>query len=237
MMRREVPAMPMRSMRPQLAALVLAACVCAPISQFGAAAARPARKIPKFEVKLNGPASVRPRDSLEMQRFTAVLTNRSAEPQVLAVRNGYLLNARWDWFVTDSKGSPVGMEFILRGYCGTPMISLEAQMEARKLRDSDLVTLAPGESHEFPVQPGPLDDYYFPAAGTYHLAVTLIYVPPNTTYYFDAAGKRQKAIGLEQWDFSRLGVDALAAVQNSLPVYATSDNWNLVLAAPRHARQ
>jgi hypothetical protein len=120
-----------------------------------------------------------------------------------------------------------------RGFCGTPITSPEAEAEARHLRDDDLLVLAPGRSHEFMVLPGPSDDYIFPSAGTYHLAVTLTYVPPNADHYFDENGKRQRALGYEQWDLSRLGIDQFAALNNSLSVQTTSDTWNLELPSKR----
>lgn len=234
MLQREVP-----YLRPPLATLVLIACVCIPFLQLGAQGARrSARKLPKIDMKLSGPTTLRPGESLESTIFQALLTNRSAEPLLLFVRSGILMNARWDWSVTDAKGTPIGMAFEPgRGFCGTPITSPEAEAEARHLRDDDLLVLAPGESHEFSVLPGPSDDYSFPSAGTYHLAVTLTYVPPNADHYFDERGKRQRAFGREQWDLSRLGVDQLAALTNSLSIQATSDTWNLELPSRRGPKQ
>ena len=235
MMRREVP-----YLRPPLATLVLVACVCVPFLHLGAQdTSHLPRKLPKAEIKLlSGPTTVRPNESLESNIFHALLTNRSAEPLLLFVRSGILMNARWDWSVTDAKGVPIGMGFEPgRGFCGTPITSPEAEAEARHLRDNDLLVLAPGESHEFPVLPGPSDDYSFPSAGTYHLAVTLTYVPPNADHYFDERGKRQRAPGYEKWDLSRLGVDQFVAVENSLSVQATSDTWNLELPSRRGPKQ
>jgi hypothetical protein len=231
MLQREVP-----YLRPPLATLVLVTCVCIPFLQLGAQDARhSSRKLPKAEIKLiSGPTTVRPNESLDLMIFHALLTNRSAEPLLLFVRRGILMNARWDWSVTDAKGTPIGVGLVLgREFCGTPITSPEAQAEARHLRNDDLLVLAPGESHEFRVLPSLTDDYMFPSAGTYHLAVTLTYVPPNADYYFDERGKRQLAIGYEQWDLSRLGVDQFAAVANSLSVQATSDTWNLELPSKR----
>jgi hypothetical protein len=234
MMQREVP-----YLRPPLATLVLIACVCVPFLKLGAQDTRHApRKLPKLEIKLSGPTTVRPGASLESNIFHALLTNRSAEPLVFVVRNGFLMNARWDWSVTDAKGTPIGMGFVPgRGFCGTPITSPEAEAEARRLHDDDLLVLAPGESHEFPVLPGPSDDYSFPSGGTYHLAVTLTYLAPNADHYFDERGKRQRAFGYAQWDLSKLGVDQLAAVENSLSVQATSDTWNLELPSRRGPKQ
>ena len=234
MMRREVP-----YLRPPLATLVLIACACVPFLQLGAQDTRYSpRKLPKIEMKLSGPTTVRPGALLESTIFQALLTNRSAEPLLLFVRSGILMNARWDWSVTDAKGTPIGMGFVPgRGFCGTPMTSPEAEAEARHLRDDDLLVLAPGESHEFRALPGPSDDYIFPSAGTYHLAVTLTYVPPNADHFFDERGKRQRAIGYVQWDLSRLGVDQFAAVKNSLSVQATSDTWNLELPSRRGPKE
>jgi hypothetical protein len=226
MMRREVP-----YLRPPLATLVLIACVCVPFLKLGAQDARQSpRKLPKFEIKLSGPTTVRPGASLESQIYNALLTNRSPEPQVFIVRNGILMDANWDWTVTDAKGQPVGMEFVLHGYCGTVP---GEDPNARFLHESDLLVLGPGESHEFRILPGPSDDYSFPSAGTYHLSVTLTYVPPNADHYFDEHGKRQRAFGDAQWDLSKLGVDQRAAVENSLSVQATSDVWNLELPSRR----
>jgi hypothetical protein len=235
MMQREVA-----YLRPPLATLILIACVCVPFLQLGAQdARRSSRKLPKAEIKLiSGPTTLRPNESLESNIFHALLTNRSAEPLLLFVRSGILMNARWDWTVTDAMGTPIGMGFELgRGFCGTPITGPEAQAEARHLRDDDLLVLAPGESHEFMVLPGPSDDYMFPSAGTYHLAVTLTYVAPNADHYFDERGKRQRALGYQQWDLSRLGVDQFAAVKNSLSVQATSDTWNLVLPSRRGPKE
>jgi hypothetical protein len=230
MMRREVPCL-----RPSLATLVLIACVSVPFLKLGAQDTRHSpRKLPKVAIKLSGPTTVRSGASLESTSFQALLTNRSAEPLLLFVRSGILMNARWDWSVTDAKGTPIGMGFVPgRGFCRTPITSPEAEAEARHLRDDDLFVLAPGESHEFMVLPGLSDDYIFPSPGTYHLTVTLTYVPPNADHYFDEHGKRQRAIGYTQWDLSRLGVDQFAAVKNSLSVQATSDTWNLDLPSRR----
>jgi hypothetical protein len=224
---------------PPLAAFVLVACVCVPFLRLGAQDSRRSpRKLPKMEIKLNGPSTIRPNESLESQILHALVTNRSAEPQVFVVRNGFLMNANWYWTVTDAEGFPIGMEFIPgRGFCGTPPYSAVAEAEARRLHDEDLIMLAPGESHEFPILPGPSDDYSFPSAGTYHLSVTLTYVPPNADHYFDEQGKRQPASGYTQWDLSQVGVDQLAALQYSLSVHATSDTWNLELPSKRRARQ
>jgi hypothetical protein len=229
MMQREV-----QYLRPPLATLVLIACVCVPFLKLGAQDARHApRKLPKLEIKLSGPTTVRPGASLESEIYNALLTNRSAEPLVFVVRNGFLMDANWDWSVTDAKGQPVGMGLVLRGYCGTVP---GEDPNARFLRDSDLLVLGPGESHEFPILPGPSDDYSFPSAGTYHLTVTLTYVSPNADHYFDERGKRQRASGYAQWDLSKLGVDQLAAVENSLSVQATSGTWNLELPSRRGPR-
>ncbi len=234
MLRREVP-----NLRPPLATFVLIACVCVPYLQLGAQDARHfPRKLPKIEIELSGPTTVRPSESLESNIFHAQLTNRTTEPLVFIVRSGFLMNARWDWSVTDAKGTPIGMGLVLgRGFCGTPITSPEAEAEARHIRDDDLLVLAPGESHEFPILPGPSDDYSFPSAGTYHLAVTLTYVPPNADHYFDERGKRQRALGYAQWDLSKLSVDQFAAVENSLSVQATSDTWNLELPSRRGPKQ
>jgi len=230
MLQREVP-----YSRPPLATLVLVACVCVPCLQLGAQGARRSpRKLPIVEIKLSGPTTVRPSESLESNIFRALLTNRSAEPLVFVVRNGILMNAMWDWSVTDPKGVPIGMAFVLHGYCGTVP---GEDPNTRFLRDSDLLVLGPGESHEFMILPGPSDDYSFPSAGTYHLAVTLTYVPPNSDHYFDERGKRQRANGYAQWDLSRLGVNQIAAVENSLSVQATSDTWNLELPSRRGPKQ
>src|SRR5271163_3073538 len=94
MLKREVP-----YLRPPLATLVLIACVCVPLLQLGAQDTRHApRKLPKAEIKfISGPTTVRASESLESNIFHALLTNRSAEPLLLFVRNGILMNARWDW--------------------------------------------------------------------------------------------------------------------------------------------
>jgi hypothetical protein len=237
MIPRELP--PMRtSMQPSLAAFVLIACVALPLGGLGAGETRRlSRKLPKVEIQLSGPTSVRPQDSLTMQSYKALLTNHSAEPLVLIVREGYLMDANWNWTVTDAKGFPVGMEFILRGYCGTVPYSAEAKAEASRLHDKDLVVLTPGESREFPIPAGPSDDYSFPSAGTYHLSVTLTYVQPNATEYFDEQGKRRAASGYAQWDLSQLNINSLHALQESLSVQATSKPWDLQLPSPRRARQ
>jgi hypothetical protein len=219
---------------PSIAAFLLAACISLPLGQFGPeAAGRPPRKIPKIDVKLSGPPSVGVKDSLVSQRFTALLTNRSAESQVLLVREGYLMNAKWNWTVTDTKGQPVLMDGVGSSTCESLHYSEEAEREARNVHDKDLIVLAPGESREFPVPAGPSDDYSFPKAGIYHLTVTLMNVPPNAAYFFDELGKRQKAVGFPEWNLSHLSVDWLEAVQNSLSIMATSDTWNLKLTAPR----
>jgi hypothetical protein len=226
MIHREVP-----YLRPSLTAFVLVACACLPFLGLDAQGGRRSpRKLPKMAIKLSGPTTVRPGASLESQIYNALLTNRSAEPQVFIVRNGFLMDADWNWSVTDAKGYPVGMEFVPHGYCGTVP---GRDPNARFLRDSDLLVLGSGESHEFPILPGPSDDYSFPSAGTYHLAVTLTYVPPNADHYFDARGKRQRANGYAQWDLSKLGVDQRAALENSLSLQTTSDTWNLELPSKR----
>src|ERR1700726_2457976 len=143
-------------MRPPLATLVLMACVGVPYLKLGAHDTRQSPgKLPSVAIKRRAPTIVPPGASLESQFSNALVTNRSAEPLVFVVRNGFLMNATWDWTVTDSKGMPLGMEFVLHGYWGTVP---GEDPNARFLRDSDLVVLGPGESREFPVLPGPSDD-------------------------------------------------------------------------------
>jgi hypothetical protein len=222
------------NLHPPLAVFVLVACTWLPFLRLGAQDSRQSpRKLPKIEIKLSGPKTVRPSESLESQIFHALLTNRSAEPQVFIVRHGYLMNADWDWTVTDSSGSPIGMELVEHGFCGTPPYSAESLEAASWLHDSDLFVLAPGESHLFPIPGGPSDDYYFPSAGTYHLSVTLTYVPPNASKYVDEYGKSRSATGYGTWKLGDLSVPSLEALQNSLSVQARSDTWNLMLSSRR----
>jgi hypothetical protein len=222
------------NLHPPLAAFVLVACTWLPFLRLGAQDSRQSpRKAPKIEIQLSGPKTVRPSESLESQIFHALLTNRSAEPQVFIVRDGYLMNADWDWTVTDSLGSPIGMELVEHGFCGTPPYSAESLEAASRLHDSDLFVLAPGESHEFPIPGGPSDDYYFPSAGTYHLSVTLTYVPPNAPKYVDEYGKSRRAIGHGTWKLGDLSVPSLEALENSLSVQARSHTWTLVLPSSR----
>jgi len=220
-------------MRPPLAVCALVALSLFLFGNGGVASADPPRKLPKVSLTLSGPTSVGRNESLELLRFSATLTNRGTAPLLLFVRNGYLLNANWNWTVTDAAGSPLGMELVNRGFCGTPVMSPEAEAAARRIHDSDLITLGPGESREFPVPGGPSDDYNFPSAGTYRLAVTLAYLPPNAAYYYDKEGRRQKPAGFEQWDLSQLSIDAASALQKSFSVEATSDPWELALPAAR----
>src|SRR5215470_6844157 len=117
MMRREFPAT-----RLQLAALALVACFSLPLVRIDADRARRAsRKLPKIELALSGPTSMRPSESLAAQRFVVKLKNRSAYPLVLVVRDSQLLNVNWNWNVSDAQGWPVGIEFHpTGGFCGTP---------------------------------------------------------------------------------------------------------------------
>lgn len=229
--------------RAPLAAFALIACFSLPLTRLDAEKARSAsRKLPKVEIKLSGPASLRPSESLETQFFKATLTNQSAEPLILFVRSGYLMNARWTWSVADAKDQPLGMAFIIRGICGTVPYSEEAAAAARLIHDNELAVIAPGESREFPIPGGPSDDYNFPTAGAYHLAVTLTYVVPNATFYFDERGKRIKTRpsqgffdtgGYEQWDLSQLSLNSLELLQKGQSFQATSEAWNLRLPEAR----
>jgi len=218
------------SMRASFAAFLLVACIALLFGRAGAESERRSpRKIPKIEVKLSGPHSLAARYSLESQLFTARLTNRSGEPLVLFVRNGFLLNTHLDWTVTDDKGLPLGMVWVSRGMCGT----VPHDPNANVLRDSNVLMLNPGESREFPVS-GPSDDYVFPRGGTYHLSMTLLYVPPNAKQYFDSRGRKISATKFfEGWDSSQLSRGNLDLLQNSLSVLSRSDTWNLTLPSPR----
>jgi hypothetical protein len=229
MVHREVP-----SVRPSLAVFALITVSLVSFGSLGLAGGRRShRKPPRIELQLTGPATVKPGESLAAQQFKALLTNRSAGPQVFIVRDGYLMNADWDWTVTDSSGSPIGMELVEHGFCGTPPYSAESLEAASWLHDSDLFVLAPGESHVFPIPGGPSDDYYFPSAGTYHLAVTLTYVPPNAPKYLDQYGESRNATGYSAWKLGDLSVRSLEALQNSLPAQIRSHTWNLMLSSAR----
>ena len=229
MIRREVHAM-----RPPLAALALIACLSLPFGRLDAERARRvSRKVPKVEMALSGPTTVPHNESLEMQRYKVLLTNRSAEPLVLFVRNEYLMNARWDWTVTDARGEFVGVEFVQRWYCGTVPYSAEAEIAWHHIHDEDVIALQPGDSREFSVPVGPSDAYSFPRAGMYHLSVTMTYVPPNAGELLDQRGQRFKAAGYDQWDLSELSPDAFQTLQNSLSLQATSKTWNLKLTSSR----
>jgi len=223
---KQLPAVP-----PQFAALALAAVSLITFGNMQVEAAkRLTRKVPKVEIHLTGPDTVSPSASLESQSLRARLTNRSAEPLVFFVRNGYLMNANWSWTVTDDKGTPMGMEFVEHFYCGT----IPYDPNWAQLHDRDVFVLGPGESHDFPTPGGPSDDYVFPSAGVYHLSVSLTYVPPNASQYFESHGRRRSANGYEHWDLSDLSLSNLEALQNSLSVQATSDIRNLTLPSGRH---
>lgn len=220
-------------MRSPLAVLALVALSFFSLGNTKVEGADAPRKRPKISLTISGPSAATRNESLELLRFHAVLTNRSSEPLLLLVRNDYLLNANWNWTVTDVDGTPLGMELVNRGFCGTPVVSAEAEAAARRVHDSDLVTLRPGESREFPIPGGPSDDYNFPTAGTYRFAVTLAYLPPNAAYYIDEHGQRQRAYGFEQWDLSQLSPDAATALQKSFFLHATSNGWELSLPTAR----
>jgi len=226
MTRKHVP-----TARPQLAALAL---VAVSLITFGnmqvAAAKRLTRKVPKVEIHLTGPHTVSPSASLESQVFHALLTNRSTEPLVFFVRNGYLMNANWSWTVKNDQGTPMGMEFAEHLYCGT----IPYDPNWAQLHDRDVFVLGPGESHDFATPGGPSDDYVFPSAGVYHLYVSLTYVPPKASQRFDAHGRRRSANGYEHWDTGDLSLSNLEALQNSLSIQATSDIWSLTLPSSRH---
>lgn len=198
--------------------------------------ARGRTRIPaKIEVKLNGPTSVRSRESLESQSFKALLTNRSSVPQTFLVRKGFLMNADWFWTLTDSEGSTVGKEFVQRWVCGTL-----PDYPNPPLQDNHVFVLGPGESHEFPIPVGPSNDYRFPRPDTYHLFVTLTYVPPNSTEFFDGHGKARTspaASGYPRWDLSMLSPGKLEALQNSRGLQVKSSPWNFVLSLTHPARR
>jgi len=121
------------------------------------------------------------------------------------------------------------MVWVSRGICGT----VPHDPNANVLRDSDVLVLSPGESHEFPVF-GPSDDYVFPRAGTYHLSITLLYVPPNAKEYFDSRSRKIAATRFfKGWDSSQLSLGNLDLLQNSLSVLGKSDTWNLTLPSRR----
>jgi len=220
-------------MRSPLVVLVLVALSLFSLGNSSVEGADAPRRRPKISLAISGPNSVGRNESLELLRFQAVVTNRGTEPLLLFVRNDYLLNANWNWTVTDIEGAPVGMEFVQHGYCGTPIRSPEAEAAARRIHDRDLVTLAPGESREFPIPGGPSDDYNFPAAGTYHFAVSLSYLPPNATHFYDEQGQKQKAYGFEQWDLSELSMHAAVKLQKSYSLLAKSNAWDLTLPTAR----
>jgi hypothetical protein len=56
---------------------------------------------------LTGPARVGLPDSLEEKDFKATLMNHSTAPMVFLACNGVLMNAIWDWTITDVKGNRV----------------------------------------------------------------------------------------------------------------------------------
>jgi len=234
MIRREAR---VRVMRPPLAAFALIACLSLPLARLDAERARrPLRKLPKVELALSGPTTVRAGESLAANRYKVLLTNHSEEPLVLFARNDFLLNAQWSWMVTDSQGSPVGMELfpMMRGFCGTMPYSAESMAAWHRLHDSDVLALNPGESYEFAIPVGPSDDYSFPRAGTYHLSVTLTYTPPKvTTDDGDRWLPRRAYESEDQWGFSQLSPDAFHQLQDSLPVQATSNLWSLQLNSSR----
>jgi hypothetical protein len=244
MIRRQVPAV-----RPPLAAFALIACLSVPFGRLDTEKARRAtRTLPKVELALSGPTTVRAVESLATQRYKVLLTNRSQEPLVLFARNDFLLNAQWSWIVTDAKGRPIGMEFFptYHGFCGTPGYSEEAVAAWHRLHDSDVVVLNPGESYGFAIPVGPSDDYNFPNAGTYRLSVTLRYMPPSATEYIDAQGQRVKTPhrqgffvpgGYDQWDLSELSPDVFRLLQDSLSFQSTSSAWDLVLRSKRQPQR
>jgi hypothetical protein len=193
------------------------------------AAPRDAGKRAGLELRLTGPAPVGLPDSLEEKDFKATLTNHSPTPMVFLARNGALMNAIWDWTITDVKRNRVvGMDLRYRLYCATPPTGEENPESLVPLHDADIFVLEPGESHEFSITGDSLFRYAFPRADTYLCSVTLTYVAPNSGEFVDEAGVRWTE---RHWDFSNLTTEKREALQSSRGLKAASDKWKVALGA------
>jgi hypothetical protein len=171
-----------------------------------------------LELTIIGPSSIH---KGQEATFKAALRSRSAVPIVIAPSDASL-DFELRWTVLNSSGRELlRLQPLMVGFAcpvGGPGWSKDL---VRRLRDSDLALLRPGESLEFPNSyfiHSILDEYVFTGPGRYYVIVTYSYVPPLLE------GNNGRTMdGFDQkYDLTGLSPQTLEILRHSFPLTATA---------------
>lgn len=168
---------------------------------------------PAASLKLTiiGPRSVH---SGQKVKFKAVLTNNSSAPFVLALRDASL-DFALKWTITDSYGFEPRKPFM--GFACPVGGPGWYHNLVRRLQDSDLTLLRPGDKLEF-VSYDISADYVLAGRGSYQVTASYSYVPPR----IDANGGVERDRFGQKYDLTDLSPQTLEILKHAATVNATS---------------
>lgn len=165
-----------------------------------------------------GPHSVHRGQKL---KFKAVLTNRSSAPITLASREASL-DFDLTWTISDSSWHELPRK-VVHGFACPVGGKRWSDKPVRRLKNSDLTLLQPGDKLEFVFEDVSVD-YVFPGHGSYQVTASYTYVPPGLE---GRDGVERDRFG-QRYDLSELSPLTLDMLKHAATLSATS-RWTLIL--------
>lgn len=149
-------------------------------------------------------------------KVKAVLTNTSSAPVVVASRDASL-DFDLSWIITDPDGVQLGGEPFIGFFCPVGGPGWNKNL-VRRLQDSDLTLLEPGDKIEFVVSYDISADYFLASHGSYWVFASYTYVPPRLD---GGAGFERDRFG-QKYDLTDLSPETLAMLKHAATVNASS---------------
>jgi hypothetical protein len=172
-----------------------------------------------LELKVIGPGFIHEGEAV---KYKAVLINRSSGPIILASRDSRL-DFDITWAISDLSGRELPRAPFKGIICPVGGKGWYQNL-TRRMKDSDLTILQPGESLEFRFD-DISDSYLFPGHGRYQVAFVYTYVPPQ----FEGRAGTQLDGFNAKYDLSDLSPSTLEALRHAIPISVASNTAAMIL--------
>lgn len=154
-------------------------------------------------------------------KFKAVLTNNSSAPIILASRDASL-DFELSWTINDSTWHELPRK-VVQGFACPVGGKRWSDTRVRRLKDSDLTLLQPGDKLEF-VSDDISATYILPSQGSYQVTAIYTYVPPRIE---GGDGLERDRFG-QKYDLRDLSPQTLEMLKHAATVGATSTSTLII---------
>ena len=172
-----------------------------------------------LELKIIGPGFIHEGAAV---KYKAVLINRSSGPILLASRDSRL-DFDITWTISDSTGRELPRAPFKGIICPVGGKGWYQNL-TRRMKDSDLTILQPGETLEFRFD-DISDSYLFPGHGRYQVTFVYTYVPPQ---FEGRAGTPVDGFDAK-YDLTDLSPSTLEALRRAVPISVASNAAAMIL--------